>query len=183
MATTTASASKVAVCCLDSKVSVSHDREDSRADDQTYSCVCTLALQHGDDVVGGAVAEELSEGLFVVADSMSLDHGDDVCGCEAGEGGFGEVRIFGEKIFGAGVDVGEVASAASGDQDLLADAFGVVEQDNPAATAAGLDCAHHAGGARSQNYDINLLHSHSPLRLSRFMMARSLVPGGCATMD
>jgi hypothetical protein len=37
------------------------------------------------------------------------------------------VRVFGEKIFRAGVDVGEVAPAASGDQDLFAYAFGVVE--------------------------------------------------------
>ena len=92
---------------------------------------------------------------------MLLDHGDDVCGCEAGEGGFCEVRIFGEKVFRAGVDVGEVAAAASGDEDLLADAFGMVEQDDAAAAAACLDCAHHAGRACAQNYDINLLHSPS----------------------
>ena len=100
----------------------------------------------------------------MVADSVAFNHGDNVCGCEAGECGFCEVGIFGEKIFGAGVDVGEVGSAAPGDQDLLADAFGVVEQDNPAATAASLNCAHHAGCARAQNYDINFLHSHTPLR-------------------
>ena len=54
--------------CLDSKVSVAHDGENSCADDDADSCVCTLALEHGDDVVGGAVAEELSECLFVVAE-------------------------------------------------------------------------------------------------------------------
>jgi hypothetical protein len=75
------------------------------------------------------------------------------------------VRVFGEKIFRAAVDVSEVAPAASGDQDLLADAFGVVEQDHPAASAPSLNCAHHAGSARAQNNDINLLHSLSPLLL------------------
>lgn len=99
----------------------------------------------------------------MVADSVFLDQGDDVCRCEAGERGFGEVRVFGEEIFRAAMDVGEVASAASGDQDLLADAFRMVQQDNAPATPTCFDCAHHAGRACSQNYDINLLHSPSPL--------------------
>jgi len=63
----------------------------------------------------------------VVADSVFLDEGDDIGWCETGERGFGEVRVLREKIFRAGVDVGEVASATPGDEDLLADAFGVVE--------------------------------------------------------
>jgi hypothetical protein len=94
-----------------------------------------------------------------------LDHGDDVCGCEAGERGFCEVRIFGEKIFRAAVDVGEVAPAASGDQDLLADAFRVVQQNYAPSAPSCLDRAHHAGSARAENYDINFLHSPSPLSL------------------
>jgi hypothetical protein len=96
---------------------------------------------------------------------MLLNHGDDVRWGEASERGFCEVRIFREKIFRAGVDVGEVAPAAPGDQDLLADAFRVVEQDDASATAPGLNRAHHAGGARAQNYNINFLHSTSPLPL------------------
>jgi hypothetical protein len=41
----------------------------------------------------------------------------------------------------------------------------VVEQDDASATAPGLNRAHHAGGARAQNYNINFLHSTSPLPL------------------
>jgi hypothetical protein len=118
---------KGGLCCLHAKVSVSHDRENSRADDHTHSCVRTFALQHCHEVVGGAVAEELSEGLFVIANAVLLDHGDDVCWYEAGQRGFYEVRVFREKVFRAAVDVGEVASAASGDQDLFADAFRVFQ--------------------------------------------------------
>jgi hypothetical protein len=92
-----------------------------------------------------------------------LDHGDDVYRCEASQRGFCEVRIFGEKIFRAAVDVGEVAPAASGDQDLLADAFRVVEQHYAASSPAGFDRAHHACCAPAENYDINFLHSPSPL--------------------
>ena len=71
----------------------------------------------------GAVAEELSESLFVIRNPVPLDHRNNVCGGEAGEDGFCEVRIFGEEIFRAGVDVGEVAPAATGDEDLLAHAL------------------------------------------------------------
>jgi hypothetical protein len=64
------------------------------------------------------------------------------------------------------VDVREVASAAAGDQDLLADTFRVVQQHYAAAAASCLNRAHHAGSARSQNYDINFLHVRSPLPIS-----------------
>jgi len=63
--------------------------------------------------VSGAVTEQLSEGLFVVADTVFLDRGNDVCGGKAGERRFCEVRIFGEEVFRAAVDVGEVAAASS----------------------------------------------------------------------
>ena len=71
--------------------------------------------------------------------------------------------IFGEKIFCAAVDVGEVASTATGDEDLFADAFGMIEQHDTPSAAACFDCAHHAGSARSQDYDISLLHVRSLL--------------------
>ena len=97
----------------------------------------------------------------MIWNSVPLDHRDDVCGRKAGEGGFCEVRVFGEEIFRAAVDVGEIAPAASGDEDLLADALCVIQQDDPAAAAACFDCAHHSGGTGAQDYDINLLHSSS----------------------
>ena len=73
--------------------------------------------------------------------------------------------IFGEEVFSAAVDVGEVAAASPGDEDLFADAFRMVEQDDAATTTASLQRAHHAGCARSQDYDISLLHLNSPLHL------------------
>ncbi len=106
------------------------DGVDGGAGEDADACVFALAFEHGDDVLRGAVAEELAEGLLVVRDAVLLDQGDDVGGREAGEGGFGEVRVRGEEVFGAGVDVGEVAAAAAGDEDLLADAVGVIEDED-----------------------------------------------------
>jgi hypothetical protein len=37
----------------------------------------------------------------------------------------------------------------------------MVEQGDPPAAPTGFDCAHHAGRARSQNYDIDFLHAVS----------------------
>jgi hypothetical protein len=74
------------------------------------------------------------------------------------------------------VDVGEVAAAPSGDEDLFANAFCVVEQDDVTATVASFNCAHHAGGACSQDDDINLLHSRSPL-LKLFSFIITFVSG------
>ncbi len=54
-----------------------------------------------------------AEGLFVVGDTVLPDQGDEVGGGEAGERGFGEVGVLGEEVFGAGVEVGEVAAASA----------------------------------------------------------------------
>ena len=39
-----------------------------------------FAFEHGEDVLGGAVAEELAEGFFVVGDVVLFYEGDDVGG-------------------------------------------------------------------------------------------------------
>ena len=119
----------------------------------------------------GAVAEELPQRLLVIADAVLLDQRDDVGGREARQRRLGEVRVLGEKVFGAAVDVGEVAAAAAGDQDLLADALGVVEQDDAPSAPPGLDGAHHARRACAQHHHIYLLHDALP-SLSSFASVR-----------
>ena len=108
--------------------------------------------------MGGAVAEELAEGFFVVGDAVLLDQGDEVVRGVAGEGGLGEVGVGGEEVFRRGMEVGEVAAAAAGDEDLLAGAVGVFEDEGAAAAAAGLDGAHEAGGAGAEDEDVDFGH-------------------------
>jgi len=57
------------------------------------------------------------------------------------------VRIGAEEVFGLGAEVGEVAAAAAGDEDLFAGAVGVVEEEDAASSFAGLDGGHEACGA------------------------------------
>src|ERR1700678_4547296 len=70
------------------------------------------------------------------------------------EGGFSEVGIRGEEIRCRRMQIGEVAAAAAGDQYLLADAVGMVKQNNPAAAAAGVDGAEKACCAGAHNHYI-----------------------------
>jgi hypothetical protein len=91
----------------------------------------------------------------VVGDAVLLDQRDKVMRGEAGEGGPGEVGVGREEVLRRGVDVGEVAAAAAGDEDLFAGAVGVLQDEDAAATAACLDGAHEASGSGSQDEDID----------------------------
>jgi hypothetical protein len=107
-----------------------------------------------DEVLGGAGAEELAEGLLVVGDAVLFYQGDHVRRGEGGEGGLGEVGVFGEEVLGAGVEVGEVGAAAAGDEDLLADAVGVVEEEDAFAAASGFCGAEEACGSGAEDDDV-----------------------------
>ncbi len=117
-----------------------------------------LALEHGDDPLGGAVAKELAEGLFVEGDVVGADEGDEVVGGVAGEGGAGEVGVGGEEVFVGGSAIGEVAAAAAGDEDFAAGAIIAVEDERSAAAEAGLPGAEEAGCAGAQDDDIGVVH-------------------------
>jgi hypothetical protein len=67
------------------------------------------------------------------------------------ECGFCEVRILGDEVFRSAMDVGEVASASSGDEDLSAGLRIMFKQEN-ASVALSSDCsAHEAGSACAED--------------------------------
>jgi hypothetical protein len=49
------------------------------------------------------------------------------------------------------MQIGEIATPAAGDEDLFADAIGVLQHGDPAATFAGFDGAHQSGGPAAEN--------------------------------
>jgi hypothetical protein len=52
------------------------------------------------------------------------------------------------------VEIGEVAAAASGDEDLLADAIGMIENHDATTALAGGDGSHEAGCPGAEHQDI-----------------------------
>ena len=108
--------------------------------------------------MGGAVAEELTEGLLVPGNAVRLNQREEVPRSEAGEGGLGKVRVGGEEVFRGGVAISEVAAAAAGDEDLLAGALGALEHEDAAPAAPCLDGAHEAGGAGAEDEDVDFGH-------------------------
>src|SRR5690242_1229556 len=66
------------------------------------------------------------------------------------------MRVAGEKVVGPAMKVGEIAATAAGDQDLLANAIGTLENDDTAAALPCLNSTHQPGGARSEDEDVAL---------------------------
>lgn len=88
-------------------------------DEDAHASVLALAHEHVDDLLRGAVAEELAQGFLVPGDAVAFDETDEVGGRVTGESGLGEVGIGGEEVVGAGVQIGEVAPATAGDEDFF----------------------------------------------------------------
>ncbi len=90
----------------------------------------------------------------MVRDAVFFDECYEIGRSIAGERRFGEVWIGRKEILRAGVQVGEVAAAAAGDQDFLADSIRSFEHQNTPAALAGLNGTHQAGRAGSENDDV-----------------------------
>jgi hypothetical protein len=67
------------------------------------------------------------------------------------------VGVFGEEVFGAGMEVGEVAAASSGDEDFFAGFVGVVDEEDAAVAAACFDGAEESCGACSEDDYVELV--------------------------
>ena len=143
------------------EVSVATDFADFGIYEDFYVGIAAFGFEHGDDLGGGIVAEELAESFLVVGNSVFLDEGDEIGGRVARESGLGEVRIFGEEVLRLGVKIREVAAAAAGDEDFLADFFGAFEEYYPAAALSGFDGAEESSGAAAQNDHIEVVHPDS----------------------
>jgi hypothetical protein len=121
-----------------------------------------LGEQHGDDLFRRAVAKELPQGLFVPCYAVAVHQVDEIPLGIAGQGGFGEMRVFREEVLGARVQVGEVAAAAAGNADFISGRAGVIDQQD---TGPGMRGAHQAGGTGAE-YDGSKLHAGRVARIA-----------------
>jgi hypothetical protein len=62
-----------------------------------------------------------------------------------------------EKIFGSAVEVGEIAAASAGDEDLLAETVGVFEDCDAASALAGFDGTHQTCRAAAENQCVEMM--------------------------
>lgn len=122
--------------------------------DQFAAAARALGKEHVENGAGRVVAKELAKGFLVPRDAVAIDEFEEMAGLVERERGFGEVRVGGEKAVGRAVNVGEVASAAAGDEDFAAGLRVVFEQDGSASALAGDRGTHEAGGTGSQDRDI-----------------------------
>ena len=121
--------------------------------------VAAFLLQHRRDVARRSIAEQLAELLLVVGNTMLFDEPNEIGWSIPGECRLGEMWIGRKKVFRAGVEVGEIAAATAGDQDLLADSIRAFKQQDPPAPLARFHGTHQAGSARSENDDVvSLIH-------------------------
>ena len=90
----------------------------------------------------------------MIGDAVLFDERDEVRGIVAGQRGFCEVGIRGYEIFGAAMNVGEIAAATSGDQDFFADLGGAFEDGDSSAALSGFDGAEEAGGSCAEDDDV-----------------------------
>jgi len=118
-------------------------------------------VEHAEEFGGGAVAEKLAAFFFVIGDAVFFDESDEIGGGVAGEGGFGEVGIGGEKVFWRAMKIGEVGPAPAGDKDFAADAVVAFEQCDAAAAFAALGGAKQAGGAGAEDENVELANGVS----------------------
>src|ERR1700753_392827 len=84
----------------------------------------TLVLQHGDNVGGGPIAKKLAQRFLVPPDVVFFYQLKKISRGVTRQSRLGKVRVRGKEVFRSGMQIGKVAAAPAGDQDLFADAVG-----------------------------------------------------------
>lgn len=129
---------------------------DGVAKAQLHVSLRALIAQHRHDLPSRAVAEQLPQRLFVPGDAVAIDQSDEVLRPVAAQGRLGEMRVLRQEAFGRGVQVGKVAAAAAGDEDLLAGLVGVVDQQDRASTLTRHGRTHHPCSPGTEDDGIEL---------------------------
>ena len=87
----------------------------------------------------------------MVGDAINFNKSDEISRSEAGEGGFGELGIGGEKIIRSAMKVGEIAASTARDEDFLAETISAFKDGDATAALPCFDGAEKAGGSSTEN--------------------------------
>ena len=126
----------------------------ARVEAEVYVAAFALRQEHVEDLTRRVIAEELAEGFLVPPDSVALDEFEKVLRLVERERGLREVRVLGKEVLRSAMNVGEVAAASSGDEDLAAGLWIVFEKENSAIALPGDGGAHESGGTCAENDDV-----------------------------
>ena len=126
--------------------------------------------QHGNDLAGRAVAEQLAQRLLVPGDAVPVHQVDEVVLGVARQGRLAEVRIGRQEGLRRRPEIGEVAAPAARDQDLLADRVGMIEHQHAPAALAGAQRAHQPGRATAGDDDVEGLPGGAGAHASATLM-------------
>src|SRR5258708_9983279 len=100
------------------------------------------------------VAKKLPQRLFVVSNLVLFDKSDEVRRCISRQGGLGKVRIGRDEVFRLPMNIGEIAAAAAGDQDFLAQSVGAFNDRHAPATFSGFCGAEESCGTRAEDQHV-----------------------------
>ena len=137
-------------------------------------CVRTFLFEHSQNVLRGAITEQLSQGLFVIRNVMLLHQRDKIGRRIAGQRGFCKVRICRNKVFRRAMEIGEVTASAAGNENFLALTLSTFEHGNAPSPAARFNRTHESGCSSAKNQGVVFLNvrSHRPHKIYR---ARNMV--------
>src|SRR5271156_1382258 len=91
-----------------------------RAGKDADARLCALVFEQRNDVLRRTVAEQLAQLLFVVGDPVLFHQRDEIRRGVAGQRRLREMRIRGEEMLRAAMEIRKVAAPAPGNEDLLA---------------------------------------------------------------
>ena len=84
------------------------------------SALFAFCQQHIDDLLGRSVAEQLAQRFFMMRNAVAINKLYEIARRVSGERALGEMHIGRKVVCRTRIHIGEVATTAAGDQDLLA---------------------------------------------------------------
>src|SRR5207245_4231585 len=91
---------------------------------------------------------------LVEGNAVPFDERDEIARRVASECGAGEVWVGGEEAFSRAVEISEIAAAATGDEDLFANAIGTIENKDAVTALSCGDGSHEAGSSGAKDEDV-----------------------------
>jgi len=143
-----------------------------------YPAACAFIQQKGEDLFRAAIAEQLPQRLFMPGDAVPFDQRQEIARSIAAERRLGEVRIGRNIAIGRGLNVGEIAPPATGNQDLAPRFVGMVDQQHPPPALARRERTEQPRRARTQNDDIELARHHASISAAN--ASATLIPSTAA---